>query len=46
MSLSQLVEVDSSLLNDIIIEYVDKLDVDEFDNLEEYVNANLSEIMH
>ena len=46
MSLSQLVEIDSSLLNDIIIDYVDKLEVDEFDNLEEYVNANLSEIMH
>ena len=46
MSLSQLVEVDSSLLNDIIIEYVDKLDVDEFDNLEQYVNSNINEILH
>ena len=46
LSLQQLVQDDYSLLNDIIIEYVDKLDVDEFDNLEEYVNANLSEIMH
>ena len=46
MSLSQLVEIDSSLLNDIIIEYVDKLDVDEVDNLVEYVNANLNEILH
>ena len=46
MSLSQLVEDDSSLLNDIIIEYVNKLDVDEFDNLEEYVNSNINEILH
>mgnify|MGYP003110671523 CR=1 FL=1 len=46
MSLSQLVEVDSSLLNDIIIEYVDKLSDNEFDNLEDYVNSNLNEIMH
>ena len=46
MSLTQLVEDDHSLLNDIIIEYVDKLNDNEFDNLEQYVNANLSEIMH
>ena len=46
MSLTQLVEIDSSLLNDIIIEYVDKLDVDEVDNLVDYVNANLNEILH
>ena len=46
MSLSQLVEVDSSLLNDIIIDYVDKLDIDEVDNLVDYVNANLNEILH
>ena len=46
MSLCQLVEYDHLLLNDIIIEYVRKLDVDEFDNLEEYVNSNINEIMH
>ena len=45
-NLNVLLTEDYELLNDIIIEYVDKLDVDEFDNLEEYVNANLSEIMH
>ena len=46
LSLQQLVEDDSSLLNDIIIEYVNKLDVDEFDNLEQYVNSNINEILH
>ena len=46
MSLTQLVEDDHSLLNDIIIEYVNKLDVDEFDNLEQYVNSNINEILH
>ena len=45
MSLSQLVEVDSSLLNDIIIDYVDNLNDNEFDNLEQHVNNNLSEII-
>ena len=46
MSLSELSTDDYSLLNDIIIEYVDKLDVDEFDNLEQYVNSNINEILH
>ena len=46
MSLSQLVEVDSSLLNDIIIEFVDNLSDKQFDDYEEYVNNNLNEIMH
>ena len=46
MSLLQLVEVDSSLLNEIIIDYVDNLNDNEFDNVEDYVNANLNEILH
>ena len=46
MGLCELTKDDYSLLNDIIIEYVNKLDVDEFDNLEEYVNSNINEIMH
>ena len=46
MSLTQLVEDDHSLLNDIIIDFVDKLNEDEFDNLEEYVNSNINEILH
>ena len=46
MSLTQLVETDSSLLNEIIIDYVDNLNDYEFDNVEEYVNNNLNEILH
>ena len=46
LSLQQLVQDDSSFLNDIIVEYVRKLDVDEFDNLEQYVNSIINEIMH
>ena len=46
MSLSQLVEVDSSLLNDIIIDFVDNLSDKQFDDYEQYVNNNLNEILH
>ena len=46
LSLQQLVQDDYSLLNDIIIEYVNKLSDNEFNNLEDYVNSNLNEIMH
>ena len=46
LSLQQLVQDDYSLLNDIIIEYVNKLSDNEFDNLEDYVNSNINEIMH
>jgi len=46
MSLSQLVEVDYSLLNDIIIDYVDKLNDKELQDYEDYVNMNLNEILH
>ena len=45
-NLTTLLSEDYELLNDIIIEYVNKLDVDEFDNLEQYVNSNINEIMH
>ena len=44
--MQQLVQDDYSLLNDIIIEYVNKLSDNEFDNLEDYVNSNLNEILH
>ncbi len=45
MSLSQLVETDYKLLNEIIIDYVDNLNDNEFDNLEDYVNNNMNELM-
>ena len=46
LSLQQLVQDDYSLLNDIIIEYVDMIDDNKYDELEQYVNTNLNEIMH
>tara|TARA_Y100000593_G_scaffold82647_1_gene155402 strand:- start:286 stop:450 length:165 start_codon:yes stop_codon:yes gene_type:complete len=45
MSLSQLIETDYSLLNDIIIDYVDKLNDKEFQHYEDYVNMNINELM-
>ena len=45
MSLSKLIETDYELLNEIIIEYVDNLNDNEFDNVEEYVNRNINELM-
>ena len=45
MSLSQLIETDYSLLNDIIIDYVDRLDDADLNGLEEYVNRNINELM-
>ena len=44
-SLLQLVQGDYDLLNDIMIEYVESIDNKRFDELEEYVNSNLNEIM-
>ena len=44
-ALLQLVECDYDLLNDIMIEYVELIDNKRFDELEEYVNANLNELM-
>ena len=45
-SLCDLTQTDYELLNDIIIDYVDKLNDNEFDNLEQYVNSNINEILH
>ena len=44
LSLCQLVETDYELLNDIIIDYVDNLNDNEFDNLEQHVNNNINEL--
>ncbi len=46
LSLQQLVQDDYYLLNEIILDYVDKLNDNEFDKLEEYVNSNINEILH
>ena len=46
MSLSELVSIDSSLLNDIIIDYISLIDDNKYDELEDYVNANINEILH
>ena len=45
MSLVTLLRDDYKLLNDIIIDYVDNLNDNEFDNLEQHVNNNLNELM-
>ena len=44
-SLLQLVQGDYDLLNDIMIEYVESINDKRFDELEEYVKANLNEII-
>ena len=44
-SLLQLVQGDYDLLNDIINEYVETISDKRFDELEDYVNSNLNEIM-
>ena len=46
ISLCELTKDDYSLLNDIIIDYVDKLNDKEFQDYEDYVNINLNEILH
>ena len=46
LSLQQLVQDDYELLNDIIIEYVGMIDDNKYDELEQYVNNNLNEILH
>ena len=46
LSLSQLVEDDHSLLNDIIIDFVDNLSDKQFDDYEQYVNSTINEILH
>tara|TARA_B100000401_G_C52346368_1_gene503574 strand:+ start:381 stop:545 length:165 start_codon:yes stop_codon:yes gene_type:complete len=45
MSLCELVQGDYELLNDILIEYVDMIDDNKFNDLEEYVNRNMNELM-
>ena len=46
MSLVQLVQDDYELLNTILVDYVAGLNDNQFDNLEDYVNSNINEIMH
>ena len=45
MSLSELAHDDYTLLNDIIISYVNNLNDNEFNNLEDYVNNNINELI-
>ena len=44
-SLLQLVQGDYDLLNDIMNEYIETISDKRFDELEDYVNSNLNEIM-
>ena len=44
-SLYKLTDSDYGLLNDIITEYVQLIDDKRFDELESYVNNNMSELM-
>ena len=45
MSLCELAKDDYSLLNDIILDYLDRLDDNDIDGLESYVNNNLNELI-
>jgi len=45
MSLCELAKDDYTLLNDILIEYVDMIDDNKFNDLEQYVNNNINELM-
>ena len=44
-SLSQLIETDYTLLSDIIVEYVHSRSDKQLDDLEQYVNNNLNELI-
>ena len=44
-SLCELTKDDYSLLNDIILDYIDRLDDNDIDGLESYVNRNMNELM-
>ena len=44
-NLNVLLTEDYELLNDIIISYVNNLIDNEFDNLEDYVNNNINELI-
>ena len=46
MSLVQLVQDDYELLNDMIIDYLSRLDDKDIDGLESYVNSYINEILH
>ena len=46
MSLVQLVQDDYELLNTILVDQVAGLNDNQFDNLEDYVNSNINEILH
>ncbi len=45
LSLCTLLRDDYKLLNDIIIDYCDSINDKKFNDLEEYVNRNLNEII-
>ena len=45
MSLCTLVQDDYELLNDILIDYCNLINDNKFDDLEQHVNNNLSEII-
>ena len=45
LSLCTLLRDDYELLNDIIIDYCDSIDDKKFDDLEQYVNNNLNELI-
>ena len=45
MSLCELAKDDYSLLNDIILDYISRLDNKDLDGLESYVNRNLNELI-
>ena len=45
MSLCELAKDDYSLLNDIIVDYISRLDDKDLDGLETYINKNLNELI-
>ena len=45
MNLCYLIQGDYELANDIIIEYVDLIDDNRFNDLEQHVNNNLNELI-
>jgi hypothetical protein len=45
LSLSTLTQTDYQLLNDILIEYCNMIDDNKVDDLEQYVNNNINELI-
>ena len=45
MSLCELAKDDYSLLNDMILDYISRLDDKDLDGLETYINNNLNELI-